>query len=96
MEYYTAVKRIEPLIDAMTWMTIQLCIVFFTHHEYLPFQSPKAMSILITKNILYQLDLEGKKCNPDFLSNKNFRKYKNGNRSLDKDIGKIMIKTLQY
>ena len=54
------------------------------------------MSILITKNILYQLNLEGKKCNPDFLSNKNFRKYKKGNRSLDKDIGKIMIKTLQY
>ena len=54
------------------------------------------MSILITKNILYQLNLEGKKCNPDFLSNKNFGKYKNGNRSLDKDIGKIMIKTLQY
>ena len=80
----------------MTWMTIQLCIVFFTHHKYLPFQSPKAMSILITKNVLYQLNLEGKKCNPDFLSNKNFRKYKNGNRPLDKDIGRIMIKTLQY
>ena len=32
-----------------------------THHEYLPFQSPKAMNILITKNILYQLNLEGKK-----------------------------------
>ena len=32
-----------------------------THHEYLPFQSPKAMNILITKNMLCQLNLEGKK-----------------------------------
>ena len=54
------------------------------------------MSILITKNILYQLNLEGKKCNPDFLSNKNLIKYKNDNMHLDKDIGRIMIKTLQY
>ena len=54
-----------------------------THHEYLPFQSPKAMNILITKNILYQLNLEGKKkSNPAFLGDKNFRKHKNGNRPL--------------
>ena len=45
------------------------------------------MSILITKNTSHQLNLEGKKCNPAFVADKNFRKDKNGNRSLDKDIG---------
>ena len=55
-----------------------------THHEYLPFQSPKAMNILITKNMLCQLNLEGKKkkSNPAFLGDKSFRKHKNGNRPL--------------
>ena len=65
----------------------------FTYHEYLPFQSPKAMSILITKNTLHQLNLDGKKCNLAFLGNKNF-KDKNGNRPLDKHIGRAMIKIL--
>ena len=32
-----------------------------THHEYLLFQSPKAMSILVTKKALHHLNLEGKK-----------------------------------
>ena len=40
------------------------------------------MSILITKNTLHQLNLEGKKRNLAFLGNKNF-KDKNGNRPLD-------------
>ena len=52
------------------------------------------MSILITKNTLHQLNLEGEKCNPAFLGDKNFRKDKNGNRPLDKDIGRVMIKIL--
>ena len=52
------------------------------------------MSILITKNTLHQLNLEGKKkCNLAFLGEKNF-KDKNGNRPLDKHIGRAMIKTL--
>ena len=51
------------------------------------------MSILITKNTLHQLNLEGKKCNLAFLGNKNF-KDKNGNRPLDKHIGRAMIKIL--
>ena len=51
------------------------------------------MSILITKNTLHQLNLEGKKCNLAFLGNKNF-KDKNGNRPLDKGIGRVLIKML--
>ena len=51
------------------------------------------MSILITKNTLHQLNLEGKKRNLAFLGNKNF-KDKNGNRPLDKHIGRAMIKIL--
>ena len=39
------------------------------------------MSILITKNTLHQLNLEGKKCNLAFLGNKNF-KDKNGNSKI--------------
>ena len=35
-----------------------------------------------------------KKCNPAFLGDKNFIKDKHGNRPLDKDIGRIMIKML--
>ena len=70
-----------------TKMNVAQFLLSFTHHKYLPFQSPKAMSILITKNTLHQLNLEGKKCNPAFVADKNFRKDKNGNRSLDKDIG---------
>ena len=73
-----------------TYSYVSCC---FTHHEYLPFQSPKAMSILITKNTLHQLNLEGKKRNLAFLGNKNF-KDKNGNRPLDKHIGRTMIKIL--
>ena len=52
------------------------------------------MSILITKNTLHQLNLEEKKCNPAFLGDKNFIKDNNGNRHLDKDIGKVTIKIL--
>ena len=73
----------------------QLCIMLFHKKApyFLPFQSPKAMSILITKNTLHQLNLEGKKRNLAFLGNKNF-KDKNGNRPLDKHIGRAMIKIL--
>ena len=39
---------------------------------------------LITKNTLHQLNLEGKKCHPAFLGDKNFRKDKNGNKPLDR------------
>ena len=39
------------------------------------------MSILITKNTLHQLNLEGKKRNLAFLGNKNF-KDKNGNSKI--------------
>ena len=40
---------------------IQYVSCFFpTHHECLTFQSPKAMSILVTRNTLYQLNLEDK------------------------------------
>ena len=35
-----------------------------------------------------------KKCNPAFLGDKNFIKDKNGNRPLDKNIGRVMIKML--
>ena len=35
-----------------------------------------------------------KKCNPAFLGDKNFIKDKDGNRPLDKDIGRVMIKIL--
>ena len=52
------------------------------------------MSILITKNTLHQLNLEKKKKRKlAFLGNKNF-KDKNGNRPLDKHIGRAMIKIL--
>ena len=64
----------------------------FTHHEYLSCQSPQTMSILITKNTLHQLHLK-KKSNPAFLGDKNI-KDKNGNRPLDKDIGRVTIKIL--
>ena len=50
--------------------------------------------ILITKNT-HQLNLEGKKnVILLFLANKNFGKDKYGNRPLDKDIGRVMIKIL--
>ena len=52
------------------------------------------MSILITKNTLQQLNLEGKNYNPALLGNRNFREDKNGNRPLDKDIGRVLIKML--
>ena len=83
----------QPSIHFYVMKTYSYVSCCFTHHEYLPFQSPKAMSILITKNILHQLNLEGKKCNLAFLGNKNF-KDKNGNRPLDKHIGRAMIKIL--
>ena len=47
------------------------------------------MSILVTKNTLHQLNLEGKKCNPAFLGNKNFIKDKNDNKPLDKGVGRV-------
>ena len=60
-------------------------------HEYLPFQCPKAMSILIhyTNSIwkeiyIYNLATLGK----------NFRKDKNGSKSLNNDIGRGMNKML--
>ena len=34
-----------------------MCHAFFTNREYLPFQSPKAMSILITNDTLHQLNV---------------------------------------
>ena len=52
------------------------------------------MSILIAKNTLHQLNLEGKKCNPAFVGDKNFRKDENDNRPLDKDIGRFVINIL--
>lgn len=55
-------------------------------------KSQSYMSILITKNTLHQLNLEGKKCNTAFLGDKNFTKDKNGNRPLDKGIGRITMK----
>ena len=55
--------RKELNTERLTHRTIQLCILLLTHHEYLPFQSPKAMSILITRNILHH-NLEGEKCSP--------------------------------
>ena len=50
------------------------------------------MNILITKNTLHQLNLEGKKCNLAFPDDKNFREDKNGYSTLDKDTGRAMIK----
>ena len=67
---------------------------FFTHHEYLPFQSPQTTSILINANTQHQLYLKEKKCNPAFLGDKSFIKDKNGNSPLGKDIGRITIKML--
>ena len=64
----------------------------FTHHEYLSCQSPQTMSILLTKNTLHELHLK-KIYNPAFLGDKNI-KDKNGNRLLDKDIGRVTIKIL--
>ena len=58
----------------------------FTHHEYLSCQSPQTMSILITKNT--PTPSEKKIFNPAFLGDKN------GNRPLDKDIGRVTIKIL--
>ena len=47
-----------------------MCHGFFTNCEYLPFQSPKAMSILITNDTLHQLNLEEKNVILPFLATK--------------------------
>ena len=53
------------------------------------------MSILITKNTLHQLSLEGKnKSNPAFLGDKIFRDNENYSTPLDRYIGRTMIKIL--
>lgn len=71
---------------------VQCVSCFSTHHEYSPTQNLKATRVfLITKNTLHQLDLLEKNCNPAFLGNKNFTKDKNGNRPLDRSIGKVTI-----
>ena len=73
---------------------LQLCVMLFHTSWIFIISKSQNHEHLITKNTLYQLNLEGKKCHPAFLGDKNFRKEKNGNRLLDKDIGQVMSKIL--
>ena len=73
---------------------MQLCIMLFHTSWIFIISKSQNHEHFITKNTLHQLNLEGKKCNPAFLGDKNLRKDKNGKKPLDKDIGRVMIKIL--
>ena len=63
---------------------MQLCIMLFHTSWIFIISKSQNHEHLITKNTLYQLNLEGKKCHPAFLGDKNFRKDKSGNKPLDR------------
>ena len=63
---------------------MQLCIMLFHTSWIFIISKSQNHEHLITKNTLHQLNLEGKKCHPAFLGDKNFRKDKNGNKPLDR------------
>lgn len=56
-------------------------------------KSQSYVSILITKNTPYQ---RKGKCGSAFLGDRNFIKDKNGNRALDKGIGRVTVKILHF
>lgn len=66
-------------------------MLFHTSWIFTNSKSQSCVSILITKNILHQLNLLGKNV-IDFLGNKNFVKDKNSSRPLNTSFGRVTIK----
>lgn len=66
-------------------------MLFHTSWIFTNSKSQSCVSILITKNILHQLNLLGKNV-IDFLGNKNFVKDKNSSRPLNTSFGGVTIK----
>lgn len=67
-------------------------MLFHTSWIFTNSKSQSCMSILITKNILHQLNLLGKNV-IDFLGNKNFLKDRNSSRPLNTSFGGVTMKT---